>query len=1228
MDKKGIRNRIIGTTLAAAMVLGCVVPSNGVLAEGEYQLTIDSDTTIYEDSVVDDSGAVCSSADLTKLYVTNRKTCTIAASSFGSERLVVDAHEYSNSLHVGTAAGSGTTLTCSYAEGNITNYGTINTGGIEYGDGSSGRYFYNYGTINATGNLTVPGAACKFHNESGGHVDAGEIIVGRNGDFINSGSVTTNNLTLEYDGSYGGRFENNGSFQMDEFIMPDDYNIRFTNTGTVTTKRTTVNTTYRNVNNSGTFLVTESLMVRGSAESNAGTFTVLPETYINSQGPLFTLAIDGLGSKQLSGVIDAQKAINLLGQDITLSFDTPGTIYAGEDYDVTSLVHGIPADYDGVVEVRYKMVGVTGSTTTKLKEPGDYYYNVNLSGSSKYKDYSSADQAFSITYLPLDQCYISGSTSYVSYDGIHNSKYVADSFSIKPANGFLISDQTRGSFSDAYSLSDYNSTYSFVLKNASSKAETDVIPIDTLAPETAGFIFDAEAPFISNIIMADDVMTEISDGGEITAKKVKLSVSDDNLDYVVTNDSSCTEANGGIVKNADGTTAEVTIDGIWGDVKEVTITAYDKAERETSFSFTLGYPLANAEASVSVSDVFIGTDFEPVLTTNSDGKSDASFLYKEAGAGDEAYSYDKPTKAGSYIVKAVIPETAKYKETSCVGSFKIKKLIPAVTEVKVADTLYGNEYSPVLTTDSDGAEDAVFEYKVVNTPDNTFTTVKPTAAGEYAVRATIPETENYASAVCSSTFKISRYTVGESRVEVSDIYVGTDFEPVVTSDSDGKDDATFEYKVDGADDSTYTDTKPFAAGTYMIRATIPETDKYESSVCYDTFTIMKRVPATAVISVADIKVGGIIAPVVDTESDGKDGTKFEFRPFGADDSEYVEAPPTKAGKYSVRATIPETDSFVEVTCETSFTISKNKPVYLSLQISDGLVGTDLSPVFETDSDGKASVVIEYKNKDAEDSTYSKVKPTQHGTYVARATVPETDAYESGFCTAEFSMEYLDAPLTPYILSGVEGKNDFYTSDVTINAPEGYNVSKTLGGVYTSTVLYVDGMNVIYLRRTSDGAMTNGIAINKEIKIDKLAPAVSVMTDQDGKAVVGSNKVYADTLNVKVADDNLDTLTLDGTNVTVSDNVGTAFLDSENGEKTFTILAEDKAGNTLSTSVTLTATWLLDKVIPANKLLPLTPGQSYKLDGGQWTVDGDTTVYNGGFDVYVNSASSHTFTKTN
>lgn len=58
-------------------------------------------------------------------------------------------------------------------------------------------------------------------------------------------------------------------------------------------------------------------------------------------------------------------------------------------------------------------------------------------------------------------------------------------------------------------------------------------------------------------------------------------------------------------------------------------------------------------------------------------------------------------------------------------------------------------------------------------------------------------------------------------------------------------------------------------------------------------------------------------------------------------------------------------------------------------------------------------------------------------------------------------------------------------------------------------------------------------------------------------------------------------------------------------------------------ITLIADW--KKVIEAGKML-LKAGQEYKLSEGNWTVDGDTTVYVGGSNFYVSEEAEYTFTK--
>ena len=100
-----------------------------------------------------------------------------------------------------------------------------------------------------------------------------------------------------------------------------------------------------------------------------------------------------------------------------------------------------------------------------------------------------------------------------------------------------------------------------------------------------------------------------------------------------------------------------------------------------------------------------------VLTTDSDGADKTIFFYKLDGALDSTYNIVKPEKAGKYIVKASIPETDKYFAAECTDDFTIGKKTAETAEVTVVDTFVGEDYDPVLTTDSDGKESAVFEYK-------------------------------------------------------------------------------------------------------------------------------------------------------------------------------------------------------------------------------------------------------------------------------------------------------------------------------------------------------------------------------------------------------------------------------------------------------------------------------------------------------------------------------------
>ena len=71
-------------------------------------------------------------------------------------------------------------------------------------------------------------------------------------------------------------------------------------------------------------------------------------------------------------------------------------------------------------------------------------------------------------------------------------------------------------------------------------------------------------------------------------------------------------------------------------------------------------------------------------------------------------------------------------------------------------------------------------------------------------------------------------------------YGNTASNPVPVSSTNGISNVTYKYKVSTAADSTYTATKPTAAGTYTVKATFAATTNYNEVTATANFTIAKR----------------------------------------------------------------------------------------------------------------------------------------------------------------------------------------------------------------------------------------------------------------------------------------------------------------------------------------------------------------------------------------------------
>ncbi len=942
----------------------------------------------------------------------------------------------------------------------------------------------------------------------------------------------------------------------------------------------------------------------------------------------------------------------------------PDEIYAGEDYEII-----VETNSDGEVTKRFYNDDNGFTNTVYLEEPdktGDFIVTVRINSTNYYEE---AEKTEHFTVKPkrfeasvtVDDIVIGETPAPVIKD-------VPDDFDGSVKYEYKRSDETEFSAAIPSKAGTYTIKVTFYdshyYSDSTCSAEFNVLKNAVTAIVSVADIFVGETP--------NPVVTTVSDGkvtieyktadteftttiptaaGEYT---VRATVAESDT-YLETTCSSTFTINKNEVTKASVSVADifvgetpnpvVTTDSDGKAVFEYKIstapdTSYTSDVPTAAGTYTIRATIPETDAylsttctanfdilknevkaSLAVADIKVGGTVKPVITINpGDYDGVVSYQYKISTAEDSTYTSAVPTAAGTYMVKATLPATDKYLGTTCTTNFDIVKN-EVTASVSVDDILVGGTVKPVVTTDPEDYDGVItFEYK--GSTDAAFSKTVPTAAGTYTVRATLPETAKFFGTTCNDTFTISKNAV-TATVSVADIFVGETPKPVVTTDPKGYDGViTFEYKESSEADTAYTSAVPTAAGRYTVRATLSSTANFLGTSCEDSFSIVRK-EVTASVSVANIYVGQTPSPVVITESDGKDKATFEYKLSSDPDTAFTTTAPTKLGTYTCKATIPETDNYLAITCSCEFVINLNPVGVLELSVPDTYYGLTVSSSYNTDSDGEVSIV--YKTAGAPDTTYASVAPTKVGDYTAMITVSETETYESASTTTNFKISYLEAPATAFVPKGTEGNNGYFTSDVDLTAPAGYTISTTLGSGYSGSVAYTESLGSIFLKR-DDGALTAAIGISDRPKIDKVAPVISS----------ASGVMYVDSMSISVSDKNLMSLTVNGSPVAVSGGSASVTLKRpEKGSKTFTIVAEDEAGNITTIELTLMEEWLSDRKVPEGQAVSLVAGEIYYFNEGEWIVsivnsDGTvtecSTVFSCNLPFYVGTSGDYIFTR--
>ena len=286
------------------------------------------------------------------------------------------------------------------------------------------------------------------------------------------------------------------------------------------------------------------------------------------------------------------------------------------------------------------------------------------------------------------------------------------------------------------------------------------------------------------------------------------------------------------------------------------------------------------------------------------------------------------------------------------------------------------------------------------------------------------------------------------------------------------------YKAQGADDSAYVLGLPADAGTYTVKvgALYLRSSYKEYWECTFDVAIAKADPSYTVPTNITVPLGDSLSAVqlpdgwtwqdgsIIPDTEGEQTFTIIFTPSDTNNYNIAEEQITVLVKQRVSGAVTD--------------ISDISRIYDDTAVS--------APTFDSLSTGAA--VIEYKEKDADDSTYTTTAPNTVGEYTVRVTVAADADYEEASATRDFSITYLPAPENPYtIINAIEGTNGWYRSTVTLKPAEGYTVATSLNGTYEARLIYndyTDGV-VIYLKN-ADGQMTDAITVGA-VKIDKTAP---------------------------------------------------------------------------------------------------------------------------------------------
>lgn len=284
--------------------------------------------------------------------------------------------------------------------------------------------------------------------------------------------------------------------------------------------------------------------------------------------------------------------------------------------------------------------------------------------------------------------------------------------------------------------------------------------------------------------------------------------------------------------------------------------SYNARSQSVDFSITKGKG-SISYSTTSVSKTYGNGTFTNALTKKGDGSVTYSSTNTNVATVNSSTGLVTIKGAGTATIKANVSDGTNYSYETNTASYTLTvnkaNISPSVT---MNGWTYGSAASNPSVSGNPGNGTPTYQYKVSTAANNTYSDTKPTNAGTYTVKATIPATTNYNGGTATANFTISPKTVSNPTIELdpsSYTFDGNEKKPTVTVKDGSTTIPATEYT------ASYSNNKN--AGT----ATVTITDKANGNYTVSgskNFTINKAASSASAPSAKDLTYNTNPQPLV------------------------------------------------------------------------------------------------------------------------------------------------------------------------------------------------------------------------------------------------------------------------------------------------------------------------------------------------------------------------------